>query len=88
MESNSATRTTEQQFKSSSILRRFITQVNSGHFLGGGGGYSGLMFVGYLPLASQSSCPIIIYFWANYRPQISHFLLMHLPYRCGFKNRM
>ena len=37
MESNSATRTTEQQFKSSSILRRFITQVNSGHFLGGGG---------------------------------------------------
>ena len=38
MESNSATRTTEQQFKSSSILRRFITQVNSGHFLGGGGG--------------------------------------------------
>ena len=87
MESNSATRTTEQQFKSSSILRRFITQVNSGHFLGGGG-YSGLMFVGYLPLASQSSCPIIVYFWANYRPQISHFLLMHLPYRCGFKNRM
>ena len=86
IESYSATRTTEQQFESSSIVRRFITQVNSGHFLGGGGGYSGLMFVGYVQLASQSPYPIIVYFWANYRPQLSHFPDMVSRTECNTVN--
>ena len=40
----------------------------------GGGGVLGLMFVGYVLLASQSPYPIIVYFLANYRPHLSHFL--------------
>ena len=38
----------------------------------GGGGVLGLMFAGYVPLASQSPYPIIIYFLANFRPHLSH----------------
>ena len=41
---------------------------------GGGVGVLGLMFAGYVPLASQSSYPIIVYSLANYRPHLSHFL--------------
>ena len=41
---------------------------------GGGGGVLGLMFAGYVPLASQSPYPILVYFLANYRPHLSHFL--------------
>ena len=33
----------------------------------------GLIFAGYVPLASQSPYPIIVYSVANYRPHISHF---------------
>ena len=40
----------------------------------GGGGVLGLMFAGYVPLASQSTYPIIIYFLANYRPHVSQFV--------------
>ena len=40
------------------------------------GGVLGLMFAGYVPLASQSPYPIIVYFWVNYRPHLSHFLEM------------
>ena len=32
------------------------------------------MFAGYVPLASQSPYPIIIYFLANYRPHVSQFV--------------
>ena len=39
-----------------------------------GGGVLGLMFSGYVPLASQSPHPILVYFLANYRPHLSHFL--------------
>ena len=39
-----------------------------------GGGVLGLMFAGYVPLASQSPYPIIVYFLASYRPHPSHFL--------------
>ena len=39
-----------------------------------GGGLLGLMFAGYVPLASQSPYPIIVYFLASYRPHLSHFL--------------
>ena len=39
-----------------------------------GGGVLGLMFVGYLPMASQSPYPIIVYFLANYRAHLLHFL--------------
>ena len=38
------------------------------------GGLLGLMFAGYVPLASQSPHPILVYFLANYRPHLSHFL--------------
>ena len=48
---------------------------------GGGGGVLGLSFAGYVPLASQSPCPIIVYFVANYRPHLSHFLG-----KCNFRN--
>ena len=41
---------------------------------GAGGGELGLIFAGYLPLAFQSPYPIIVYFLANYRPHLSHFL--------------
>ena len=37
---------------------------------GGGGGVLGLMFAGYVPLASQSPYPILVYFLANYRPHL------------------
>ena len=40
----------------------------------GGGGGTWVMFAGYVPLASQSPNPIIVYFLANYRPHLSHFL--------------
>ena len=39
----------------------------------GGGGVLGLIFAGYVPLASQSPSPIIVYSVANYRPRLSHF---------------
>ena len=32
------------------------------------------MFAGYVLLASQSPYPIIVYFLANYRPHLNHFL--------------
>ena len=40
-----------------------------------GGVLLGLIFAGYVPLASQSPYPIIVYSVANYRPQLSHFLI-------------
>ena len=36
-------------------------------------GLLGLIFAGYVPLASQGLYPIIVYFLANCRPHISHF---------------
>ena len=39
-----------------------------------GGVVLGLMFAGYVPLASQSPYPIIVYFLAYYIPHPSHFL--------------
>ena len=58
------------------------------------GGLLGSMFAGYVPLASQSLYPIIVYSVANYRPhlshfwanmsfsrsQLSHFIFMYVPY--------
>ena len=38
-----------------------------------GEGVLGFSFAGYVPLASQSPCPIIVYFVASYRPHLSHF---------------
>ena len=38
----------------------------------GPGGLLGLIFAGYVPLASQSPYPVIVYSVANYRPHISH----------------
>ena len=40
---------------------------------GGGGGVLGLMFAGYVPLASQSPYPIIVYFLGSYRPHLITF---------------
>ena len=40
---------------------------------GGGGGELGLIFAGYVLLASQSPYPIIVYSVANYIPHLSHF---------------
>ena len=44
--------------------------------VGGGGGMGellGLIFTGYLPLASQNPYPIIVYSVAKYRPHLRHF---------------
>ena len=44
--------------------------------LSGGGGEGvvhGLIFSGYLPLASQSPYPIIVYSVANFRAHLTHF---------------
>ena len=62
----------------------------------GGGGVLGLMFAGYVPLSSQSPYPIIVYFLANYRAHLSHFLenvifcdpnFATFYFQCGFKRR-
>ena len=37
------------------------------------GGVLGLIFAWYVPLASQSLYPIIVYSVPNYRPHLSHF---------------
>ena len=39
----------------------------------GGGGVLGLIFAGYVLLASESPYPIIVYCVASYRPHLSHF---------------
>ena len=39
----------------------------------GGGGGRESMLAAYVPLASQSPYPIIVYSEANYRPHLSHF---------------
>ena len=48
-------------------------ELGSGEFTGGGGGVLGLIFAGYVLLASQSPYPITVYSVANYRPHLSHF---------------
>ena len=40
---------------------------------GGACGVIGLIFAGYVLLASQNHYPIIVYSVANYRPHLSHF---------------
>ena len=42
-------------------------------WVGVGVGGLGLIFAGYVPLASQSPYPITVYSVANYRPHLSHF---------------
>ena len=42
---------------------------------GGGGGVLGLTFARYVPLASQSPYPIIVYFWSTLRPIINPILV-------------
>ena len=39
----------------------------------GGGGVLGLIFAGYVPLASQNRYSFIVYFLGNYRPHVSQF---------------
>ena len=46
-------------------------ELGSGEFTGGG--VLGLIFAGYMLLASQSPYPITVYSVANYRPHLSHF---------------
>ena len=52
------------------VLLAKITKKYYGSFPGGG--LLGLIFAGYVTLASQSPYPIIVYSVANYRPHISH----------------
>ena len=49
---------------------------------GGGLGVLRLIFAWYVPLASQSPYPIIVYSVANYRPHLSHFW----ENICNFRN--
>ena len=48
---------------------------------GRGGGVLGFIFAGYVPLASQSPCRIVVYFVARYRPHLTHFLG-----KCNFRD--
>ena len=55
--------------------------LDLGNTPGGGVGVLGFSFAGYVPLASQSPCPRIVYFVASYRPHLSHFLG-----KCNFRD--
>ena len=58
------------------ILEGFSERIRLEYTPGGGGGGGALLgsiFAGYVPLASQSPYPIIVYSVANYRPHLSHF---------------
>ena len=57
-----------------SFKRRELSGLQRRLSTRGGGGLLGLMFAGYVPLASQSPYHIIFYFVANYRLHLSHFL--------------
>ena len=59
-------------FGSDFVYVKFLRPMSLGR---GGGGVIGLIFSGYVPLASQSPYPIIVYFLANYRPHLSHCLV-------------
>ena len=87
----------------SALVRKYHSSCSSvngrlGGGGGGGGGVLGFSFAGYVPLASQSPCPIIVYFVASYRPHFSHFLgenvIFAIPakslsiYASTFKNGM
>ena len=48
---------------------RFVSQMTISP---GGGGVLGLIFAGYVPLASQNPYPIIVYSVAKYRSHFSH----------------
>ena len=52
------------------MLRQALRVVEESR--GGGGKVLGLIFAGYVPLASQSPYPFIVYSVANYRPHLSH----------------
>ena len=47
----------------------------------GGGAVLGLIFAGYVPLASQNPYPIIVNSVAKYRPHLIHFWE-----KCNFRN--
>ena len=49
-------------------VRLFKCSISEGSIVSRGGGALGLIFAGYLPLASQSPYPIIVYSVANYKP--------------------
>ena len=67
-----------QIFFSVSFLRAFFSRLekenSADNEARGGGVVLGLMFAGYVPLASQRPYPIKVYFLANYRSHLSHFL--------------
>ena len=46
--------------------------LEGSYFAWGGGGVLGLIFAGYVLLASQIPDPVIVYSVANYRPHLSH----------------
>ena len=63
------------------ILHDWIWEIGGPHVMGlplcknpGGRGYlPGYIFAGYVPLASQSPYPVIVYSVANYTLHLSHF---------------
>ena len=57
-----------------SFSRHLVPVVQKVDSVPGGGGVLGLLFAGYVPMASQSPYPIIVYFLAHYRAHLNHFL--------------
>ena len=60
-------------FSWTALFQALVNKLS--HYWEGGGGrwLLGLIFAGYVPLASQSPYAIIVYSVANYRPHLSHF---------------
>ena len=85
-------------FKKQIISTLVISEIRTARtsFRSAARGVLELIFAGYVPLASQSPYPVIVYSVAYYRPQLSrflanmlfsrfqlsHFLFMNLPYKC------
>ena len=50
-------------------------------------GLFGLIFAGYMLLASQNPYPTIVYSVAKYRPHVSHFIIFAIPGRPRYEIR-
>ena len=51
---------------------------SKGDVVRGGGVMLGLIFAGYVPLASQSPYPILVYSVANHMPHLSYLLVKYV----------
>ena len=67
-----------------SYIERHVYFPGKGRKEWGGGGGFGLMFAGYVPLASENPYRVMVYSVGNYRPHLSHFWAK-LAKMCNFR---